>query len=79
MATIELERGTTETVESDDTNGHEDLFSHLYTGEGVALCGLPSEQDRHHGCHPKIHWQPGMMACPKCGAPLCMDCLLAAS
>jgi hypothetical protein len=23
-----------------------------------------------------VHWSKGMMACPKCGAPLCMDCLL---
>lgn len=75
MATIELERGTIEEIEIEENDDHDDLFAHLYLGE-YALCGLPNTQDRHHGCHPGVHWSKGMMACPKCGAPLCMDCLL---
>lgn len=79
MTTIELQRGTIELPEADETGDHDEIFSHLYTGKGVALCGLPGSQDRHHGCHPDQYWKKGMMACPKCGAPLCMNCLLAAS
>lgn len=82
MTTTELERGTTEKIEVDDNDSPDDINAHLYANGGerqVALCGIVNTQDKHHGCHPEVHWAKGMMACPKCGAPLCMTCLLEAS
>jgi len=77
VTTIELKPITYEGVdERDDAN--EQRVVHLYSvfWVGAAACGYLGT-DWHIGIHGKpIGWKRGMLSCPKCGAPICMDCLL---
>ena len=79
MTTIELEPVIHQEPNEDDHN-HEERFCHLYTfGESVAHCGIPASADWHNGLGHRAWWEKGVMACPTCGAPICMDCLLKVS
>lgn len=88
MATVELpytreEIGEREDEQHDDE--HEHKFCHLYIGtiffmSDITVCGIPYRQDWHVRIHaPGKDWEKGEMSCPVCGAPICMDCLLAVS
>lgn len=83
MTTIELEPITPVWMDerTEDEENHDHKICHLYIqGFTVALCGLPNYRDWHDGIHPEgADWAKGMMGCPKCGIPICMDCLLQAS
>lgn len=84
---VVLEPVTDVTVEERDAD--EPLECHLYRNypfffNTVTCCGLPVEQDRHNTAHPEVpreqrQWEKGMMACPICGAPICVSCLLSVS
>lgn len=79
MATIELEKGTGEEVGSEHNEDDDDKLCHLYLNMKVSLCGLPTAQDQHACTHPPVRWEKGMMACPVCGTPICLDCILICS
>ena len=87
MTTVELEPGTIETVDDELSDDEEHRFCHLYQSGGLlaliaprAVCGIPLAQDWHNNTlHHSVPWEKGMMSCPKCGAPICMDCLLKVS
>lgn len=87
-ATVELERGTiqdTEPVQQEETPP--DKFCHLYKKilfdppPSHTMCGLPIGEDWHanaHAANEQPRWNKGLMRCPVCDTPICLDCLLAA-
>lgn len=84
MATIELEPTVRDWVGDDTDRADNRDPAHLYyvglLDATTTICGLPSSKDPHNRKHHpsvKCDWEKGMMSCPKCGWPLCMDCLLA--
>lgn len=80
MTTIELDPTIHDTPDNQDSNDDEDVTAHLYWRQtGQIVCGIPPEHDQHHLAHQPAQWKSGMMSCPVCGAPVCMDCLLAVS
>lgn len=80
MTTVELDPIIREHVDDQEHDSDDPSICHLYVRPIHTMCGLPPEKDPHWGCHKeRINWSPGVMACPKCGAPICMDCLLSAS
>lgn len=81
MTTVELEIGISELVEIEEEEEHDERLAHLYAdGELVALCGASHTEDAHYPeKHEATTWEQGMLSCPKCGIPLCMNCVLAAS
>lgn len=63
-----------------------DMHSHLYSrypsgSERIAHCGLPVSKDPHVSMHraqgdsSPCEFHPGETQCPRCGAPICPDCL----
>lgn len=80
MTTVEQEPVITESTEVSEDNHEDPLECHLYLTKSHAMCGLPSKQDPHpQRCKGRSPWHKGMTACPVCAAPLCVECLLAAS
>lgn len=86
MTTIELE--PVERTEHSENDDEEHRVCHLYRSDFLAypsntMCGIPASQDWHAKGHSELGpgpiWEKGQMSCPVCGAPVCMDCLLAAS
>jgi hypothetical protein len=85
--TVELERGVLEVPSEEVFDDDAPIEAHLYLHDSLlgtqsrAMCGLSKERDLHdaHRTHRVATWEPGMTSCPVCGAPLCVDCLLAAS
>lgn len=74
----------------DEEEHHDDeQMCHLYNSGGMfsspcthTVCGIPREDDPHHNVHrgkdgPLVF--TGQHACPACGMPLCMDCMLKSS
>jgi hypothetical protein len=84
VTTVELEPITIERIDEEEDHDHENKFCHLYRSDlfslGMfvprAICGFPESQDWHSRLKHTGPWQKGTMACPQCGAPICMDCLL---
>jgi hypothetical protein len=79
LATTEYENVSNVTIDDPDDDP---VVIHLYSmgSDQVAACGVRVEEDRHRGRHGYIiKWEKGMMSCPVCAAPICMDCLLEAS
>ena len=85
MTTVEAE--PIEHTEHEEHNDEEQRICHLYKSQifdlpKVTVCGMPIEKDWHSHAHPDRNphiWEKGQMACPICGAPVCMDCLLKVS
>lgn len=80
MTTIELAPTIDEQANRapDDRDDHREC--HLYLRRDKSMCGLPKSRDTHSHAHGKqIDWLPGMLSCPECGIPICVDCLLAAN
>lgn len=73
MTTVELEP---------IINGSEDEYRiiHLYRVLAAEpACGAEATDDWHKGIHgDPIGWRRGILSCPMCGAPICMDCVLGA-
>lgn len=82
---IELQEAPAVRVVEDEQgeHDHDSKECHIYRNPlyDLAYCGLPSAKDMHRGCGKGdvIPWKKGMTACPVCGMPLCVNCLLAAS
>lgn len=80
MAIIELERITDEGMGEEQHHEDDPKICHLYHAtERITHCGIPAEKDKHGMSHWSAPWFKGMMSCPVCGVPVCMDCLLIAS
>jgi len=85
VTTVEAE--PIEHTEHEEHNDEEHRVCHLYRSTffkqaETTMCGIPPTQDWHAHAHQEqaSHiWEKGQMSCPLCGAPICVDCLLAAS
>lgn len=75
-------------IEIQDEEEHHDdeQVCHLYYGGllyvGHTMCGINRKDDPHANIHrgkDGLLEFTGQHACPACGMPLCMDCMLAAS
>lgn len=78
MATIELEPVVDDTVENDNHDEQRIIHLHWFNDPKTA-CGA-ARNEWHRGIHSQtIRWKRGMLACPVCNIPICLDCVLVAS
>lgn len=93
MTVIELEPITHEGLDfvfqEDEHRAPRPVHLYMHTILGMvaqrALCGTHASHDWHSQSHFEeakrgmLSWDRGMLSCPICGAPICMDCLLQVS
>jgi len=86
VTTLELEPGVAEHTEEEEHEDEEPKFVHLYSSDIFltathTICGMPIEQDWHVSINrgyvcTQMPFEKGMMRCPGCDTPICMECLL---
>lgn len=79
MAITEIEQVPEGGVGEQGYEDDEQKIIHLYDVFSETACGAP-RNDWHDFLHgQRVRWEKGMLSCPVCGAPICMECILRAS